>query len=169
VIKTNKRYIVSDEKGKPLESIVEKGRGGFLVKSLLKVKTAFSKSPNLFLICYKSLRLIIVQIVIVVGGVLDFDHLVRKAMELVAKNPETLLIATVDHETRRLSLIGESIEKGHIQRSFTINNQTLLTVPVFAYSPRSENFMGVYQKTKIYTKIMEYTLCFQIHFVLFPT
>ena len=101
--------------------------------------------------------------------VLDFDHLVRKAMELVAKNPETLLIATVDHETRRLSLIGESIEKGHIQRSFTINNQTLLTVPVFAYSPRSENFMGVYQKTKIYTKIMEYTLCFQIHFVLFPT
>jgi alkaline phosphatase len=91
----------------------------------------------------------------VVREMLDFDRLVGQAMEFVDKNPETLLIVTADHETGGLSLIDGSIEKGYVHGSFSTNDHTSVTVPVFAYGPGAQNFMGVYQNTEIYNKIMQ--------------
>ena len=86
---------------------------------------------------------------------LDFDKLVGQAMEFVDKNLETLLIVTADHETGGLSLIDGSTGKGYVHGSFSTNDHTAIPVPVFAYGPGSEKFMGVYQNTAIYDKIME--------------
>ncbi|MEZ0131695.1 alkaline phosphatase [Flavobacterium sp. LBUM151] len=40
--------------------------------------------------------------------------------------------------------------------SFSTNDHTAVPVPVFAYGPGAQNFMGVYQNTEIYSKIMDF-------------
>ncbi|MEP6931088.1 MAG: alkaline phosphatase [Flavobacterium sp.] len=153
---TNSRFVVLDN-----ASVVsmKDGRGDFLAKSLLKATTTFSKSTNPFFIMAEGAQIDYgghnTNVEYVVRELLDFDRLVGQAMEFVDKNPETLLIVTADHETGGLSLIDGSIEKGYVHGSFSTNDHTSVTVPVFAYGPGAQNFMGVYQNTEIYTKIMQ--------------
>ncbi|TDW44584.1 alkaline phosphatase [Flavobacterium sp. 270] len=153
---TNSRFVVLEN-----EAVVSKkdGRGDFLAKSLAKATTTFSKSKNPFFIMAEGAQIDYGghsnNVEYVVRELLDFDRVVGQAMEFVDKNPETLLIITADHETGGLSLIDGSIEKGYVHGSFSTNDHTSITVPVFAYGPGAEKFMGVYQNTEIYTKIMQ--------------
>lgn len=138
---------------------VKNGRGGFLAKSLSKTTNTFSKTSQPFFIMAEGAQIDYGghsnNVEYVVRELLDFDRLVGQAMEFVDKNPETLLIVTADHETGGLSLIDGSIEKGYVHGSFSTNDHTSVAVPVFAYGPGAQNFMGVYQNTAIYSKIME--------------
>ncbi|KUJ61228.1 alkaline phosphatase [Flavobacteriaceae bacterium CRH] len=135
------------------------GRGDFLTKSLAKATTTFAKTKNPFFIMAEGAQIDYGghknNLEYVVREMLDFDKLVGQAMEFVDKNPETLLIVTADHETGGLSIIDGSITKGYVQGSFSTNDHTSVSVPVFAYGPGAQNFSGVYQNTAIYTKIME--------------
>ncbi|WP_316632477.1 alkaline phosphatase [uncultured Flavobacterium sp.] len=152
----NSKFIVLED-----ASVVsmKAGRGEFLSKSLAKATTTFSKSKNPFFIMAEGAQIDYGghqnNVEYVVREMLDFDKVVGQAMEFVDKNPETLLIVTADHETGGLSLIDGSIEKGYVHGSFSTNDHTAVSVPVFAYGPGAQNFMGVYQNTEIYTKIME--------------
>lgn len=152
----NNRFVVLDD-----ASVVSRkdGRGDFLAKSLAKATTTFSKTTNPFFIMAEGAQIDYGghsnNVEYVVREMLDFDRLVGQAMEFVDKNPETLLIVTADHETGGLSLIDGSIEKGYVHGSFSTNDHTSVTVPVFAYGPGAQNFMGVYQNTEIYNKIMQ--------------
>lgn len=153
---SNNRFVVLED-----AAVVSRknGRGDFLAKSLLKATTTFSKSPNPFFIMAEGAQIDYGghsnNVEYVVRELLDFDRLVGQAMEFVDKNPETLLIVTADHETGGLSLIDGSIEKGYVHGSFSTNDHTAVTVPVFAYGPGAQNFMGVYQNIEIYNKIMQ--------------
>ncbi|KFF04168.1 alkaline phosphatase [Flavobacterium reichenbachii] len=153
---SNSRFIVLDN-----ASVVSRkdGRGDFLAKSLLKATTVFSKSKNPFFIMAEGAQIDYGghsnNVEYVVRELLDFDRLVGQAMEFVDKNPDTILIVTADHETGGLSLIDGSIEKGYVHGSFSTNDHTSITVPVFAYGPGAQEFMGVYQNTEIYNKIMQ--------------
>jgi len=135
------------------------GRGEFLTKSLAKATSTFAKTKNPFFIMAEGAQIDYGghqnNVEYVVREMLDFDKAVGQAMEFVDKNPETLLIVTADHETGGLSLIDGSTEKGFVHGSFSTNDHTAVPVPVFAYGPGAQNFMGVYQNTEIYTKIME--------------
>jgi alkaline phosphatase len=153
---SNSRFIVLDN-----ASVVSKkdGRGDFLAKSLSKATTVFSKSKNPFFIMAEGAQIDYGghsnNVEYVVRELLDFDRLVGQAMEFVDKNPDTILIVTADHETGGLSLIDGSIEKGYVHGSFSTNDHTSIAVPVFAYGPGALDFMGVYQNTEIYNKIMQ--------------
>lgn len=154
-IKNNKIIVLDDS----AVVSVKEGRGDFLVKSLEKATNTFSKTKNPFFIMAEGAQIDYGghqnNVEYVVREMLDFDKLVGKAMEYVDKNPETLLIVTADHETGGLSLIDGSIEKGYVHGNFSTNDHTAIPVPVFTYGPGADRFMGVYQNTAIYDKIME--------------
>jgi alkaline phosphatase len=156
---TNSRFIVLDDAA--VVSIKE-GRGNFLAKSLLKAMSTFSKSSNPFFIMAEGAQIDYGghknDLEYVVREMLDFDRVIGQAMEYIDKNPDTLLIVTADHETGGLSLIDGSLTKGYVHGSFSTNDHTAVPVPVYAYGPGAQNFMGVYQNTKIYTKIIEVLL-----------
>lgn len=154
-IKSSKIVILDDNAVVSMKD----GRGDFLAKSLAKATNTFSKVKNPFFIMAEGAQIDYGghknNLEFVVREMLDFDKLIGQAMEFVDKNPETLLIVTADHETGGLSLIDGSITKGYLQGSFSTNDHTSIPVPVFAYGPGAQNFMGVYQNTAIYTKIMD--------------
>jgi len=152
----NNRFVVLEDAA---VVSMKDGRGDFLAKSFAKTTSTFAKTKNPFFIMAEGAQIDYGghqnNVEYVVREMLDFDKLVGQAMEFVDKNPETLLIVTADHETGGLSLIDGNIAKGYVQGSFSTNDHTAVPVPVFAYGPGAQNFMGVYQNTAIYTKIME--------------
>ncbi|WP_289662128.1 alkaline phosphatase [Flavobacterium panacagri] len=152
----NNRFVVLEDAA---VVSMKNGRGDFLTQSLAKATSTFSKTKNPFFIMAEGAQIDYgghqTDVEYVVREMLDFDKLVGQAMEFVDKNPETLLIVTADHETGGLSLIDGSIEKGYVHGSFSTNDHTSIPVPVFAYGPGADKFMGVYQNTAIYYKIME--------------
>lgn len=88
----------------------------------------------------------------VIDETVDFDNAVGKALEFAAKNGETLVIVTADHETGGMGIIGGNLATGDVQSSFIIKDHTATMVPVFAYGPGSEIFTGVQDNTDIFKK-----------------
>jgi alkaline phosphatase len=84
----------------------------------------------------------------------DFELSIQAALKFAASNGETLVIVTGDHECGGLSL-----SKGAGKKSFTAEFSTKLHtasfVPVYAYGPKAELFMGLYDNTDIYKKMLE--------------
>jgi alkaline phosphatase len=86
---------------------------------------------------------------------IDFDNAVGKALQFAAKNGETLVIVTADHETGGLGINGGNLATGEIVGAFTSKDHTAVMVPVFAYGPGAERFTGVQQNTDIFKKCVE--------------
>jgi len=90
----------------------------------------------------------------VVNEMLDFDRSIGKALEFAAKDGETLIVVTADHETGGFALVGGDMKTGMVKGAFSTGNHTGAMVPVFAYGPGSENFTGIMENTDIAKKIM---------------
>jgi len=86
---------------------------------------------------------------------LDFDRAIGKALEFAAKDGETLIIVTADHETGGFSLIGGDMKTGMVKGAFTTGEHTAVMVPVFSYGPGAEDFTGIMDNTEIPKKIMK--------------
>jgi len=86
---------------------------------------------------------------------LDFDRAIGKALEFAAKDGETLIIVTADHETGGFSLVGGNMKTGMVKGAFTTGEHTAVMVPVFAYGPGAENFTGIMENTDIPKKIIK--------------
>ena len=91
----------------------------------------------------------------VVSEMVDFDNAVGKALQFAAKDGETLVLVTADHETGGFGITGGSIAKGDVQGAFLTKDHTATMVPVFAYGPGSERFTGVQDNTDIFKKCVE--------------
>lgn len=89
----------------------------------------------------------------IVQEALDFDRAVGAALEFAAANGETLVIVTADHETGGMTLNGGSDEQHTVKARYTTGDHTAVMVPVFAYGPGAENFMGIYKNTDIFEKM----------------
>lgn len=89
----------------------------------------------------------------VVEEMLDFDRAVAKALEFAAKDGETLVIVTADHETGGIALQGGDESKAYIKASFSSKHHTGISVPVFAYGAGALEFCGVYENTEIFDKM----------------
>ena len=84
---------------------------------------------------------------------LDFDRAVGKALDFAAKDGNTLVIVTADHETGGLTLKGGDETTGYVKAEFSSLGHTAVGVPIFAYGPGAKEFIGVYENTAVYDKM----------------
>ncbi|ASZ12136.1 alkaline phosphatase [Chitinophaga pendula] len=87
--------------------------------------------------------------------VIDFDKAIKAALDFADKNGETLVIVTADHETGGLTIAEGDIKTGKITGKFSTDDHTGVMVPVFAYGPGAEAFMGIYHNNSIFGKFMQ--------------
>lgn len=90
-----------------------------------------------------------------VTELLDFDHVVGKAMKFADENKETLVIVLGDHETGGLTLLDGSLKEGWVFGNFSTNDHTSIPSSVFAYGPNSQEFTGLFENTEVFNKILE--------------
>jgi len=91
----------------------------------------------------------------VVEDMLDFDKTVGKTLEFAAKDGETLVIVTSDHETGGMAVLNGDYNNGMVVGEFTTGGHTGLMVPVFSYGPGAEKFTGIMDNTDINKKMEE--------------
>jgi alkaline phosphatase len=91
----------------------------------------------------------------VVDEMVDFDNAVGKALQFAAKNGETLVIVTADHETGGFGITGGSLATGEVQGAFLSKDHTATMVPLFAFGPGAERFTGVQDNTGVFKKCVE--------------
>ena len=91
----------------------------------------------------------------VVEEMLDFDRTVGEALKFAAKDGHTLVIITADHETGGMSVHDADPHKGKVEGRFTTGSHSSVMVPVFAYGPGADAFMGIYENTEVFHKMME--------------
>ena len=89
----------------------------------------------------------------IVEEMLDFDKTIGVALEFASKNSETLILVTADHETGGFAITSGDMLAGKVEGAFLTGNHTGLVVPVFAYGPGAENFMGFMENIDIAKKI----------------
>jgi len=85
----------------------------------------------------------------------DFDLAVGVALQFAARDKNTLIIVTADHETGGMALTGGNLEDRSVLASFSTNGHTGVVVPVFSFGPGAENFTGFFDNTEYYVKIKE--------------
>ena len=102
----------------------------------------------------------------VITELLDFDDAVGKALDFAEKDGNTLVIVTGDHETGGLALSAKQkvnpqgkdySDYNEIDLTFSTRGHSATLLPVFAFGPGSEEFIGVYQNNDIYNKILKVT------------
>lgn len=83
----------------------------------------------------------------------DFDRAVRAVLEWAKKDGHTLVIVTADHETGGLTMPMPAKPGTLPQARFSTGDHSGIQVPVFAWGPGADQFMGVYKNTDIYLKM----------------
>lgn len=91
----------------------------------------------------------------IVNETLDFDRSIGKALEFAAKDRETLIIVTADHETGGMAVVGGNMKSGMVKGAYTTGGHSAIMVPVFSYGPGAENFTGIMENTDIAKSIMK--------------
>jgi len=147
---------------------INQGRGSFLLDATNKAIAHLSAKPEPFMLMIEGSQ-------IDWGGhandadyliteLLDFDKTVGAVFDYAKEQGNTLVIITADHETGGFTLAGEQKTKAYRQvyndynsivPSFSTSGHSGAMVPVLAFGPGSENFMGIYQNTHIYTGMMQ--------------
>lgn len=89
----------------------------------------------------------------VVKEMLDFDQAIGKALEFAAKDGETLIIVTADHETSGFALVDGDMKTGMVNGAFATGDHTGVMVPVFSFGPGADRFTGIMENTDIPCKI----------------
>lgn len=90
----------------------------------------------------------------IVDEMIDFDNAIGKVLEFAAKDGNTLVIITADHETGGFSMNNGSTKTGMVEGKFTTGSHKGVMIPVFAYGPGSEAFGGFYENNEIFHKMM---------------
>lgn len=89
----------------------------------------------------------------IVREMMDFDQNIGQVLEFAANDGETLVIVTADHETGGVAIAGGDMATGEVVALCPTNYHTAVMVPVFAFGPGAENFMGIYDNTEIFEKM----------------
>jgi alkaline phosphatase len=85
----------------------------------------------------------------------DFDQVLGEVLDFAAKDGNTLVVVTADHETGGFTLPGLTEgSKSGVRYAFSTGDHTACFVPVFAFGPSSEHFTGLYQNIDIFSKIL---------------
>ena len=87
---------------------------------------------------------------------LDFDQAIGKALEFAAKDKETLIVVTADHETGGFAVTGGNMETGMVKGSFTTGDHSAVMVPVFAFGPGADQFTGIMENAELAQKLIRF-------------
>ncbi len=140
-----------------LDLQVPKVRGNILEKASLKAIDMLSKNDKGFFLMIEGSQLDdyghFNDLDLLMQEVVDFDKTIGKVFEWAAKDGETLVVVTADHETGGLTLVGGDLEKGEIVGKFSTGGHSGVMVPVYAFGPGAENFTGIYENTALFDKI----------------
>lgn len=90
----------------------------------------------------------------IIAEMIDFDQAIGDVLEFAKNDGNTLVIITADHETGGYAILGGD-DEGNIEGAFSTDYHTGTMVPVFAYGPGAENFIGIYENTAIFDKLLE--------------
>jgi alkaline phosphatase len=136
---------------------VEKGRGDYLTLASEKAVEALSNNNNGFFLMIEGSQIDwgghANNIDFVNNELIDFDNAVGAMVEFAKQNQETLVIITADHETGALTLFNNEQDKKQLKTEFHSTHHTGIMVPVFAFGPGAEEFMGMYDNTDLFFKM----------------
>jgi alkaline phosphatase len=136
-----------------------KGRGDMLSLSAQKAIDVLSKNPRGFFLMIEGSQIDWAshanQADTLIDETLDFDKAIGVVLDYAAKDGNTLVVITADHETGGVTITGGDMRSRKSKLSFSSKNHTAEMVPVFAYGPGSEMFGGIYDNTQVFHKIMK--------------
>lgn len=136
---------------------ISENRGDMLTKSTMKAIEILSKNDNGFFLMSEGSQIDwgghANETNYIVKEMIDFDDMVGKVLDFAQKDSNTLVIITADHECGGFSLIGGNIKDGKVIGKFNSIGHTAEMVPVFAFGPGAEEFMGIYENTDIFEKM----------------
>ncbi|MDO5524423.1 MAG: alkaline phosphatase, partial [Bacteroidia bacterium] len=152
-VKSGKVFAVADSLDLPEPSV----RGNILADASLKAIELLSQNENGFFLMIEGSKIDdyghFNDIDLLVQEIADFDRTIGKVMEWAAKDGETLVVVTADHQTGGLTLLDGSIEKGEVTVLFSSGGHTGIMVPVYAFGPGAQEFTGMYENSDIFHKI----------------
>jgi alkaline phosphatase len=90
-----------------------------------------------------------------VSEMIDLDSAVGVALDYAAKNKNTLVVLTADHETGGLTINGGSIAEHKIEAGFSGGGHTAVMVPVFSYGPGAASYSGIHQNTFFFGEFLK--------------
>lgn len=89
-----------------------------------------------------------------VKELLDFDKAIAEAIKFADENGNTLVIISADHETSGLVIWDGAPSKGNVEGVHISGSHTATPVPLFAYGPHAQDFMGVQGNEQVAQKIL---------------
>ena len=132
-------------------------RGNLLARAALKGMNLMNQNKNGFFMMIEGSQLDdyghFNQLDMLMKETLDFDRTVGEVMKWAAKDGQTLVVITSDHETGGMTVHGVNLESGTVVCNFSTKDHSGTMVPVYAFGPGSEQFTGFMDNTDIFWKI----------------
>lgn len=154
-IKSGKVFCVTDSFDTQLPAV----RGNYLERAVLQAINVLDKNPNGFFLMIEGSQLDdyghFNDIDLLMQETHDFDRTVGAIFDWAAKDGETLVVVTADHETGGLTLVDGDLEQGKIVCKFSTGGHSGTMVPIYAFGPGSENFTGIIDNTDVAKNIMK--------------
>lgn len=90
-----------------------------------------------------------------VKELLDFDKAIAEAVKFADEDGSTLVIISADHETSGLAIWNGDPKQGKVEGVHISTSHTAIPVPIFAYGPHAQDFMGVQGNEQVAQKILK--------------
>jgi alkaline phosphatase len=84
-----------------------------------------------------------------VKGMKSIEHSLNIVLDFAAKDKDTIVVFTSDHETGGLVLDRKNSENQEIQATWAAENHSGSVVPILALGPGSEHFSGVHTNQEV--------------------
>lgn len=151
--KNSRIFAVPYDKDTPLPD----ERGNLLARASMKGISLMNQNKNGFFMMIEGSQLDdyghFNQLDLLMKETLDFDQTVGEVMKWAAKDGETLVVVTADHETGGLTLVNGNKDEGRVECCFSTKDHSGAMVPVYAFGPGAENFTGIFENTDVFKKI----------------
>lgn len=151
--KNSRIFAVPYDKDTPLPD----ERGDLLARASMKGISLMNQNKNGFFMMIEGSQLDdyghFNQLDLLMKETLDFDKTIGEVMKWAAKDGETLVVVTADHETGGLTLVNGNKDEGRVECCFSTKNHSGAMVPVYAFGPGAENFTGIFENTDVFKKI----------------
>ena len=93
-----------------------------------------------------------------VKELLDFDKAIAEAIKFADEDGNTLVVISADHETGGMVVMNGDPKKGNEEGLYVSTWHTATPVPIFAYGPHAQDFMGVQGNEQVAQKILKLLL-----------